>query len=176
MSPQRPDGGDWNESPHPRKPASPRLVVLRHSAETELASLFSGLVGATWLSADSIWRLVVVVVVVVSGPWSSGVREMVVGQYWRVVMSRRLQESFSELGICSRRRRLTPSVIGSAAMPGATIVRVWLPVGLTVDHLVARRHEIAEVCFVDEILVEKRPGRLNTVEVIMVRRTLGRRV
>ena len=150
-------------------------MVLRHRTVIELGTVVLALVGSIWFASDSRPRLIVVVLVL-SSLFLVGVREMVLGQFRRIVLQRRLQHAFLELGICSRRRRLTPSVLGSAALPGATVVRVWLPVGLTVDHIAARRHDLAEVCFVDTVEVERRPGRLNTVEVILVHRTLGRRV
>jgi hypothetical protein len=175
MSAGRIDPGDWNERPVPRRPRAPWLVVARHGAVLELVAVAAALGVSTWIASDSVWRLVVVGALIALGLCSAEVREMVWGQFRRVRDTRRLQAAFLELGLCSRHRRLTPSVLGSAAVPGATVVRVWLPVGLTVDDVAARRHDLAAVCFVDTIVVERRPGARNTVEVVMVHRQLGRR-
>ncbi|MDL5157004.1 hypothetical protein [Actinomycetospora termitidis] len=174
MSARRLDPGDWGERPQPRKPRAPHRVVLRHRTEIELGTLLGALGFSLWLGSGSWPRLLVVALLLVT-LLSVEVREMVLGQWRRIVMSRRLQQAFLELGICSRHRRLTPSVIDSSAMPGATVVRVWIPVGLTVDDLARQRHAIAETCFVDEVHVERRPGRTNTAEIILIHRTLGRR-
>ncbi|WP_018334968.1 hypothetical protein [Actinomycetospora chiangmaiensis] len=171
---KRPDPGDWREFPVPRRPRAPWLVIARHGALLELTVVATALGVSTWIASDSLWRLVVVAILAL-GLCSAEVREMVWGQFRRIRDTRRLQAAFLELGICSRRRRLTPSVLGSAAFPGATVVRVWLPVGLTVDDIAARRHDLAAVCFVDTIVVERRPGVRNTIEVVMIHRQLGRR-
>lgn len=174
MSARRLDPGERGEGPRPRKPMALWQVVRRHLTIVDLGTVVLALGSSIWFASDSVPRLIVVVLVLSSLAFAE-VREMVLGQFRRIVMQRRLQEAFLECRICSRHRGLTPSAIGSAAICGGTVVRVWLPVGLSVDDLAARRHELAEICFVDEVHVERRPGRLNIVEVVLVHRTLGRR-
>jgi hypothetical protein len=171
---KRPDPGDRHERPVPRTPRSPRLVLARHGAALGLGGLAAALIVSVWFTSGSPWRLGVVALVALA-LCSGEVRETVWGQFRRIRDTRRLQAAFLELGVCSRRRGLTPSVLGSAAVPGGTVVRVWLPVGLTVDDIAARRHDLAAVCFVDTVVVERRPGVLNTVEIVLLHRQLGRR-
>jgi hypothetical protein len=174
VSPRRPDPGDWNERPHPRAPRAPWWVALRLRTRIEFLTTGSGFLAAVWDASDSIPRMVVVVLVLLT-MFIAEVREMAFGQFRRIVMERRLQAAFLELGICSRHRRHTPTILGSAARPNATVVRVWLPLGLTAADLAARRHDLAEVCLVDEVHVEQRPGRRDTAEVTLVRHRLGPR-
>ena len=173
MSPRRLDPGEWGIGPYPRLPCAPWWVVLRHGAEIEFAAMFLALTASVGVSSDSPLRLLVLALVL-STFLLSEVRLMVLGQWRRIVLTRRLQTAFLEMAVRSPERGLTPTVIGSAAIPGGTVIRLWVPIGLSIDDLDEKREALAEACLVDTVEVRRRPGRWNTVEMVLVHRTLGR--
>lgn len=173
MSPRRLDPGPWGTGPCPRYPRGPWWVLLRHGAEIELTGLVTASASAVWTSSDSPWRLVVVALVL-STLLLAEVQLMIFGQWRRITLTRRLQTAFLELGIRSPERGLTPTVISSSAAVGATLIRLWVPIGLSADDLVQAREALAEACLVDSVEVRRRPGRWNTVELVLTHNRLGR--
>jgi hypothetical protein len=160
--------------PEPREPGAPWWVALRSRTRAFLAATVTAVPAAIWVGSGSVEDVGAVVLIMLASTALPEVREALAEQAWRVVLERRLRQAFLELPVVNG-RGLTPTILRSAARGGSVIVRVWLPVGLTLEAVERARLRIAELCFVDEVLVGGREGSRNTAEIVLVRRTLGRR-
>ncbi|GAA4846098.1 hypothetical protein GCM10023201_42050 [Actinomycetospora corticicola] len=171
---KRPDPGDWEDRPHPRESSAPWWVALRHRTVAGLAAAAASIPAGVWLATGSLEDVAVVTAVVLASTSVPEVRDLVVDQAWRLVLERRLRAALLALRITDPRGRV-PHVLRSAARSRGVVVRLWLPVGVEFRHLADRRHRLAELCFVDDVHVERRPGSPSVAEIVLVRRALGRR-